>query len=117
MGVPVLTDRRKLDGEPLLAAVLSGVGEQGWICRDASELGKVALKLSLDTNKLRERRLKQRDKVAASALPRSCEPASSLATSFREWWRHWLEKQRWPLKMNRKLGPGGTTKKSTCRDG
>ena len=69
MGVPVLT----IEGSSMVsrqaAAVLSGVGEQGWICREMRQsLGKVALKLSLDTNKLRERRLKQRDKVAASAL-------------------------------------------------
>lgn len=101
MGVPVLT----VAGESMVsrqaAAVLSGVGEGGWICADGAEMAARALELSQDRGRLRERRLQQRAKVATSPLLDHAGLARSLASSFRQWWRRWLEQQGWPLNSAR----------------
>ena len=97
MGVPVLTVAGCSMVSRQAAAVLSGAGEEGWICADASEMAERALELSRDRGKMRERRLEQRNKVAASPLLDHSGLAKSLATSFRQWWRLWLEQQGWTL--------------------
>ena len=50
---------------------------------------------------LRERRLQQRSKVAASPLLDHAGLANSLATSFRQWWRQWLKQQGWPIESEK----------------
>ena len=95
MGVPVLTVAGRSMVSRQAAAVLSGVGEAGWICADAADLAKRALELSREPNKLRERRMQQRAKVAASPLLNHAGLAKSLAASFRQWWQQWLRQQGW----------------------
>ena len=55
------------------------------------------MELSSDRRRLRERRLQQRSKVAASPLLDHEGLARSLTTSFRQWWRQWLNQQGWIL--------------------
>jgi len=101
MGVPVLTVAGHSMVSRQAAAVLTGVGEEGWICADAAELAQKALELSNERGKLRLKRLQQRNKVATSQLLDHAGLAQSLATSFRKWWRQWLEQQGWPVNVER----------------
>ena len=52
MGVPVLTVAGCSMVSRQAAAVLSGAGEEGWICADASEMAERALELSRDRGKM-----------------------------------------------------------------
>ena len=52
---------------------------------------------------LRDRRLQQRSKVAASPLLDHAGLAKSLATSFRQWWLHWLKQHGWPIEVKGRL--------------
>ena len=97
MGVPVLTVAGQSMVSRQAAAVLSGIGEERWICANAAELAERALALSNQRSMLRDRRLQQRSKVAASPLLDHADLAKSLATSFRQWWLHWLKQQGWPI--------------------
>ena len=97
MGVPVLTVAGQSMVSRQAAAVLSGIGKTSWICADARDLSERAVELSRDRAKLRELRLQQRAEVASSALLDHAGLARSLATSFRKWWRHWLQQQGWPI--------------------
>ena len=63
--------------------------------------GEASVELSRDRAKVRRTRLQQRSKVAASPLLDHAGLASSLAASFRQWWRQWLEQQGWPLNTER----------------
>ena len=97
MGVPVLTVAGNSMVSRQAAAVLSGIGEERWICADAKELAERALELSSNRIMLRERRLKQRAKVINSPLLDHEGLASSLASSFRQWWHQWLKEEGWPI--------------------
>ena len=82
MGVPVLTVAGNSMVSRQAAAVLTGIGEKGWICTNGAEMAEQAEKLSRQRDILRERRLQQRAKVAASpclimrAWPAAWLPAS-----------------------------------------
>lgn len=101
MGVPVLTVVGRSMVSRQAAAVLSGVGEEGWICADSAEMTEKAVELSRERGSLRKRRRLQRAKVASSSLLDHAGLALSLASSFRQWWRLWLKQQGWGLNSER----------------
>lgn len=95
MGVPVLTVAGKSMVSRQAAAVLQGVGCEKWICRNEAEMVERAMSLANDHNRLKERRLQQRQKVADSELLDHAGLAASLEGVFRIWWLRWLQQQGW----------------------
>ena len=79
MGVPVLTVAGRFDGEPPGRSSAQRRWGRGWICAMRRKWQERALELSRDRWKLRERRLQQRAKVAASPLLDHAGLAKSLA--------------------------------------
>ena len=108
MGVPVLTVAGHSMVSRQAAAVLTGIGEKGWICANAAEMAEEAKKLSRQRDSLRERRLQQRGKVAASPLlDHAAWPAAWLPASDNGGFIGWhnraglfKQKAAWPRQAN-----------------
>ena len=59
----------------------------------------------MNKTSLKEKRLKQREKIAKSELLDHQGLADSLDSSFRHWWLNWLEQQGWIENSNGSAWP------------
>jgi len=75
--------------------VLAGAGCRDWICGSAVEMAEMARALAADVTALAQRRIHQRQRIAASALLNHADLARTTERSFRQWWRLWLKRQGW----------------------
>jgi predicted O-linked N-acetylglucosamine transferase (SPINDLY family) len=93
MGVPTVTLLGNRHAGRMVASVLTRVGLEDWIAKDAGEYLAIAAKFSNSLDDLAALRRQLRERMLASPLGQGAAFCRTLADAYRDMWRRWCAKR------------------------